>query len=70
MCVATEAAGWFFVQKSERKKERSSLVVLSFEIEVEGRSPYTEIQEVDLVSQDPRYYIEDLDEDENSTEGA
>lgn len=68
MCVAAEATGWFFVQKNERKKERSSLVVLSFEIEVEGRSPYTEIQEVDFVSQDPRYYIEDLDEDENSTQ--
>lgn len=68
MCVAAEAAGWFFVQKIERKKERSSLVVLSFEIEVEGRGPYTEVQEVDLALQDPRYYIEDLSEDEGCTE--
>lgn len=68
MCVAAEAAGWFFVQISERKKERSSLVVLSFEVEVKGRGPYTEVQEMDLASQDPRYYIEDLSEDEDCTE--
>ena len=69
MCVAAKVAGWFFVSEKKRQ-ERSCLVALSFEIEVEGRSPYTEIQEVDLVSHDPRYYIEDLDEGENSTKGT
>ena len=51
-----------------KRQERSCLVVLSFEIEVEGRGPITEVQEVDLASQDPRLYIEDLSEDENCTE--
>ena len=49
---------------NERKK---FLVTLSFEIEVEGRTPYTELREVDLSELDERYYIEDLDENEDST---
>lgn len=46
------------------------LVVLSFEIEVEGRGPYTETIETNFSELDERYYIEDLDEDEDSTKGA
>jgi hypothetical protein len=60
---------WFFVSKNKRQ-ERACLVVLSFEIEVEGRGPYTETIETNLSELDERYYIEDIDEDEDSTEGT
>ena len=53
-----------------KKQPKSYLVTLHFEIEVEGRGPYSEIIETDLSELDGRYYIEDLDEDENPTEGT
>jgi hypothetical protein len=59
---------WFFVSKNKRQKRRSCLVVLSFEIEVESRGPYTETVEAELSELDDRYYLEDLVEEENFTE--
>jgi hypothetical protein len=57
------------VSKSKRQ-DRSCFVVLSFEVEVEGRGPYTETVETDLSELDDRYYIEDFDEEEDSAEGT
>lgn len=65
MNFAKVMARWFFVpENNERKK---FLITIPFEIEVEGRSPYTELVETDFSKLDERYYIEDMDEEEDST---
>jgi hypothetical protein len=52
---------------TENKERKKFLITIPFEIEVEGRSPYTELVETDLSKLDERYYIEDMDEEEDST---
>lgn len=53
--------------QKKRKERKKFLITIPFEIEVEGRSPYIELVETDLSNLDARYYIEDIDEEEDST---
>jgi hypothetical protein len=54
----------------EIKERKKFLITIPFEIEVQGRSPYTELVETDLSKLDERYYIEDMDEEEDSAKGT
>ena len=64
---------WFFLKEvaedKRNTKKRQYLVTQSFEVEILGRGAYTYCQEVDLEAIDPRYLIEDYDEESNCSEG-
>lgn len=52
-------------KKSNSDKGRKFLIFISFEIEVEGRSPYTFYDEIDLKKLDCSEFIEGHDEEQD-----
>jgi hypothetical protein len=52
-------------KKSNSDRGRKFLTLISFEIEVEGRSPYTFYDEIDLKELDCLEFIEDYDEEQD-----